>query len=50
MGNDLFGLTFPEEQDRNRWYDTKEPYMESNMYKVARYSYENNLGACSSMP
>ena len=38
------GLTFPEEQDRNRWYDTKEPYMESNMYKVARYSYENNLG------
>ncbi|MGC3150539.1 endoglycosidase, partial [Enterococcus faecalis] len=23
---------------------TKEPYMESNMNKVARYSYENNLG------
>ncbi len=35
------GLTFPEEQDRKPAGMTqKEPYMESNMYKVARYSYE----------
>lgn len=37
------GLAFPEEQDRNRWVDTKEPYEESNVYKVAKYTAENNL-------
>ncbi|MBC1435385.1 LPXTG cell wall anchor domain-containing protein [Listeria rocourtiae] len=39
----LPGLTFPEEQDRNRWYDTKLPYEESNMYQLAKYVRENNL-------
>ncbi len=37
------GLTFPEEQDRNRWYDTGEPYEQSNLYKVANYTAENQL-------
>ncbi|MDG6111960.1 endoglycosidase [Lactococcus formosensis] len=37
------GLAFPEEQDRNRWYDAKEPYEESNIYKVAKYTAENKL-------
>lgn len=39
----LPGLTFPEEKDNNRWHDQKEPYEESNMYDVAKYSYDNNL-------
>lgn len=39
----LPGLTFPEEQDRNRWYDTKLPYEESNMYQLAKYVRENDL-------
>lgn len=40
----LPGLTFPEEQDpTNRWYDTKLPYEESNIYQVAKYARENNL-------
>ena len=37
------GLAFPEEQDSNRWYDAKEPYEESNIYKVAKYTAENKL-------
>ncbi|MBA3926367.1 EndoS/ChiA family endoglycosidase [Listeria rustica] len=39
----LPGLTFPEEQDRNRWFDTKLPYEDSNMYKLAKHVRENNL-------
>lgn len=39
----LPGLTFPEEQDRNRWYDTKLPYEQSNMYQLAKYVRENDL-------
>ncbi|WP_118907325.1 EndoS/ChiA family endoglycosidase [Listeria weihenstephanensis] len=39
----LPGLTFPEEQDRNRWYDTKLPYEDSNMYQLAKYVRENDL-------
>ncbi|KAA8713733.1 endoglycosidase [Lactococcus garvieae subsp. garvieae] len=37
------GLAFPEEQDSNRWYDANEPYEESNIYKVAKYTAENKL-------
>lgn len=37
------GLTFPEEQDHNRWYDTVEPYEQSNVYKVAKYTAVNHL-------
>lgn len=37
------GLAFPEEQDNNRWYDTKEPYEESHMKKLAQYVQENQL-------
>lgn len=37
------GLTFPEEQDHNRWYDTGEPYEQSNLYKVAKYTADNHL-------
>lgn len=39
------GLTFPEEQDmNNRWYDAAEPYRQSNMYAVATYVRQHNLG------
>jgi hypothetical protein len=39
------GLTFPEEGDmNNRWYDATEPYLDSHIYDVASYSYQNNLG------
>ncbi len=37
------GLAFPEEQDNNRWYDTREPYEESNVYKVAKFTANNKL-------
>ncbi len=37
------GLTFPEEQDNNRWYDTKEPYETSNIYKVAKFTADHQL-------
>lgn len=37
------GLAFPEEQDHNRWYDTKLPYETSNIFKVANYVKQNNL-------
>ena len=37
------GLSFPEEQDHNRWYDTGEPYEQSNLYKVAKYTADNHL-------
>ena len=37
------GLTFPEEQDNNRWYDTKEPYETSNIYKVAKFPADHQL-------
>lgn len=45
IGSDkiLPGLTFPEEQDHNRWYDTDDIYENSNIYKVAKYVYKNNL-------
>ncbi|MBC2316615.1 LPXTG cell wall anchor domain-containing protein [Listeria booriae] len=39
----LPGLTFPEEQDRNRWYDTRLPYEDSNIYQVAKHVRENDL-------
>ncbi len=39
------GLTFPEEQDQNnRWIDTNSNYEDSNIYKVAHYVREHNLG------
>lgn len=39
------GLTFPEEQDgNNRWLDASEPYTQSNIYEVASYVQQNNLG------
>lgn len=38
------GLTFPEELDNNRWCDAKEPYKDSNFYKVASYVNKHNLG------
>lgn len=39
------GLTFPEEQDRNnRWIDTANKYEDSNIYHVARYVRDHNLG------
>jgi len=37
------GLTFPEELDHNYWYDTKEPYEDSNLYHVAKYTAEHQL-------
>lgn len=38
------GLAFPEEQDNiNRWYDAKEPYEDSNIYKVAKFTANNKL-------
>lgn len=40
----LAGLTFPEEQDNNRWYDTDPIYTNSHIYDIAKYVRENQLG------
>ncbi|MFT8410638.1 MAG: SLAP domain-containing protein [Schleiferilactobacillus perolens] len=40
----LAGLTFPEEQDGNRWYDTNPIYTDSHIYDIAKYVRENKLG------
>lgn len=44
QGKFLAGLTFPEEQDNNRWYDTDPVYTNSNIYDIAKYVRENKLG------
>lgn len=31
------GITFPEEQDQNRWYDAYEPFKTSNAYLYAKW-------------
>lgn len=31
------GITFPEEQDQNRWYDAYEPFATSNAYLYAKW-------------
>lgn len=38
------GLAFPEEGDKNRWYDATRPYQESNIYSVAKYVRDHQLG------
>lgn len=38
------GLTFPEEKDNNRWYDTELPYETSHFYDVAKFVNDNDLG------
>lgn len=40
----LPGLTFPEELDHNRWYDTASDYEQSNFADVARYVRDNDMG------
>ncbi|QOR47674.1 hypothetical protein INS90_10630 [Trueperella pecoris] len=40
----LPGLTFPEELDNNRWYDTASDYEQSNFADVARYVRDNDMG------
>lgn len=44
QGKFLAGLTFPEEQDNNRWYDTDPVYTNSHIYDIAKYVRENKLG------
>ncbi|KRL14427.1 immunoglobulin-like domain-containing protein [Schleiferilactobacillus perolens] len=40
----LVGNSFPEEQDTTDWGDTKPDYVGSNIYDIAKYTRENNLG------
>lgn len=40
----LPGLTFPEELDHNRWYDTASDYEKSHFAAVARYVRDNDMG------